>query len=126
MNLRMVDKLGAWVLLLLGIGHCVMAMLGGGQMDAEWTLERIWFLSGGLGMVFLAVLNLFRVGYWEQVAPLAPVTLTCNLAQMAFTVWLGLHVSLRANPQIILGMVVVAMMIRFSLQQVLAQKPAAH
>ncbi|HKD79789.1 MAG TPA: hypothetical protein VKH81_08860 [Candidatus Angelobacter sp.] len=117
--MKILDRIFAWLLLLLGCIHCVAAFL----VHKTLTLDVIWFVSGGLAQIFGALLNLVRAARPED-RLVVRVSLLANLllfAVFAIAVpWL-LRNDIRQNPQVIALGVAVAAELFFSLKLSLAK-----
>ncbi len=96
--MKLVDRIFAWALVALGLVHCALTPLA----RAAWTIDTIWFLCGGLAMVFAGMLNLLRVAY-SGVAPATRLAaLLANVLMLSVTVGLGSLLPLRGNPQVVI------------------------
>jgi len=73
----------------------------------------MWFLSGGLMLIFLGLLNLVRSGSPGAAARWA--ALGANILALAFVFGLVPLVSLRQNPQVTFSILVIAAATLFSL-----------
>ena len=113
--MKIVDRIFACVLLLLGCIHCAVTFV----VHKTLTIEAIWFVSGGLVLIFGALLNLVRLARPDD-RLLARVSAFANLLLFALfgiaTPWL-LHSVLKQNPQVIVVAVAVAAEFGFSLRQ---------
>lgn len=106
--MKTVDRLVAVLILLLGTVHAGLALVFRGRSD----LASMWFLSGGLMLIFLGLLNLVRTG--SPGATARWVALGANILALAFVVGLVPLVSLRQNPQVTLSILLVAAATLFS------------
>jgi hypothetical protein len=113
--MKTTDRLCAWIVLLLGCTHCAVAFV----VHKTFTVEAIWFVSGGLVMIFGALLNLVRIARSDDTL-LARVSALANLLLFVVFVaavpWLLRH-ALKQNPQIIVLAIAVAAELGFSLRQ---------
>jgi len=113
--MKTTDRVFAWVLLLLGCIHCAGTFVAFRTL----SLEAIWFVTGGLAMIFGALLNLVRVARPDDRLP-ARASALANLLLFAVFVavvpWLLRH-ELKENPQVIVVAVTVAAEFVFSLRQ---------
>ncbi|MGE5323390.1 MAG: hypothetical protein ACM3SW_11035 [Actinomycetota bacterium] len=113
--MKTTDRVFAWIVLLLGFTHCVVTFL----VHKSLTVEAIWFFSGGLVLIFGALLNLVRIARPGD-RLLARTSALANLllfALFAIAVpWL-LHRDLRQNPQVVVAAIAVAAEFGFSLRQ---------
>jgi len=55
---RRVHIVAGCVVSLLGIAHCLLALL----QFQRWDPEAVWFLGAGLGVLFVGTLNLVHIG----------------------------------------------------------------
>jgi hypothetical protein len=113
--MKIADRIFAGILLLLGCIHCAVALL----VQKVFTIELIWFLSGGLVMIFGALLNMVRSARPDDRLP-ARVSAFANLLLFAVFAaavpWLLRH-ELKQNPQVIVLAIAVAAEFVFSLRQ---------
>ena len=107
--MRAVDRLVAVLILLLGIVHASLAPVFHGGTG----IAGMWFLSGGLMLIFLGLLNLVRTGAPGAAARWA--ALGANILTLAFVLGLVPLVSLRQNPQVTLLILAIAAATLFSL-----------
>jgi len=107
--MRTADRLVAVLILLLGIVHAGLAPAFRGRAD----IAGMWFLSGGLMLVFLGLLNLVRTAAPGAAARWA--ALGANIVTLAFVVGLVPLVSLRQNPQVTVLILLIASATVFSL-----------
>ncbi len=113
--MKMIDRLLAWVVLVLGCVHCAVTFV----VHKSLTVEAIWFVSGGLVMIFGALLNLVRIARPDDRLP-AWASAVANLLLLPVFVaavpWLLRH-QLKQNPQVIVLAIAVAAELGFSLRQ---------
>jgi hypothetical protein len=109
------DLIFAWIVLLLGCIHVFVTFV----VQKIFTVETIWFVSGGLVLIFGALLNLVRIARLNDKL-LARASALANLLLFALlgiaTPWL-LHRDLKQNPQVIVAAIAVAAEFGFSLRQ---------
>ena len=113
--MKMADRVFAWIVLLLGCIHCAVTFV----VHKTFTVDAIWFVCGGLVMVFGALLNLVRIARPGD-RLLARTSTLANLllfALFAIAVPWVLYGHLKENPQIIVLAVAVAGEFGFSLRQ---------
>jgi hypothetical protein len=105
----------ACILLLLGCVHCALTF----AVHKIFTVEAIWFVSGGLVLIFGALLNLVRIARPDDKL-LARASALANLLLFALfgiaMPWL-LHRDLKQNRQVIVVAIAVAAEFGFSLEQ---------
>ena len=111
--MQMFDAIVSWLFLAFGATHCIMGIL------FSPTKEPLWFLSGGLAMLFLAALNLLRVYYGRQIRALNWISMIGNLMVLALFLAIALHleVPLLKAPQVLTGVLLVALLVHFSVKQ---------
>ena len=113
--MKMIDRILAWVLLVLGCVHCAVTFV----VHKIFTAETIWFFSGGLVLIFGALLNLVRIARPDD-RLLARASALANLLLFAVfgiaTPWL-LYRHLQQNPQVIVAAIATAGEFGFSLRQ---------
>lgn len=107
--MKTVDRLVAVLILVLGAIHVGLAPVFRGRYD----LAGMWFLSGGLMLIFLGLMNLVRTGSPGAAARWA--ALGANILALAFVLGLGSLVSLRGNPQVTISILLMAAATLFSL-----------
>lgn len=113
--MRTTDRICAWIVLLLGCVHCAVTFV----VHKTFTVEAIWFVSGGLVLIFGALLNLVRIARPGD-RLLARVSALANLLLFGLfgiaVPWL-LHRDLKQNPQVIVVAIAIAVELGFSLRQ---------
>ena len=113
--MKTIDRVFAWIVLLLGCVHCAVTFV----VHKTFTVEAIWFVSGGLVLIFGALLNLVRIARRGD-RLLARVSALANLLLFALfgiaTPWL-LRGDLKQNPQVIVAAIAIAAELGFSLRQ---------
>ena len=113
--MKMTDRIFASVLLVLGCTHCAVTFV----VHKSLSIEAIWFFSGGLAVIFGALLNLLRTARPDDRLT-ARISALANLLLFAVFVialpWL-VHRELRQNPQVIVVAIAVVAEFGFSLLQ---------
>jgi sulfite exporter TauE/SafE len=107
--MKTVDLLVTVLILLLGTIHAGLAPVFRGRSD----VAGMWFLSGGLMLIFLGLLNLVRTGSPAAAARWA--ALGANILALAFVLGLVPLVSLSQNPQVTISILLIAAATLFSL-----------
>lgn len=113
--MRTADRIFAWIVLLLGCVHCAVTFV----VHKTFTVEAIWFVSGGLVLIFGALLNLVRNARPDDRLPARASALANLLLFVVFgiaMVWL-LRGDLKQNPQVIVVAIAIAAELGFSLKQ---------
>ena len=113
--MRTADRIFAWIVLLLGCVHCAVTFV----VHKTFTVEAIWFVSGGLVLILGALLNLVRIARTND-RLLARASAVANLLLFALfgiaMVWL-LHRDLKQNPQVIMAAIAISAELGFSLRE---------
>ncbi|HEY3886121.1 MAG TPA: hypothetical protein VGL62_12975 [Vicinamibacterales bacterium] len=107
--MKTVDRVVAVLILLLGAIHACLAPVFRGL----YNTAGMWFLSGGLMLIFVGLLNLVRIASPGGTARWA--ALGANILALAFVTGLVPLASLRQNPQVTLSIVLMAAATLFSL-----------
>ncbi len=109
-TVKALDRLTAALILLLGVTHIAAGFILRGRPD----IAGMWFLSGGLMMIFQGLLNLVRVS--SHTAAARGAALAANILSLAFMVGIAAMVPLAQNPQVIVLVLLVAAATAFSLR----------
>jgi hypothetical protein len=101
--LNTVHKVSAWLLVALGAVHTALTPMFYGR----FTLGALWFAGSGLAMVFLGFLNITfgRAGVRDRL-----VRVLCYIANLLCTVFGIMFVTLDMEPQVIFGLLLIAML----------------
>lgn len=117
--MKRLDRILAWLLLALGCIHSAATF----AVHKTLTIDAVWFVSGGLVMIFAALLNLVRIARPED-RLVVRISLIANLLVFALFVivvpWV-LRNNLRENPQVIVVGVAVVGEFLFSIRRFLAK-----
>ena len=117
--MRKLDYIFAWILLLLGCIHCAGTFI----VFKSATLEAIWFFTGGLTVIFGALLNMVRIVRPEYKLTVG-LSLLANLLLFAVFVivvpWV-LHYEFKHNPQVIVVGLTIAAELFFSIKLFLSK-----
>jgi hypothetical protein len=100
--MKTVDYVFAILVLVLGLLHCAAAPVFRGR----YGVEGMWFLSGGLMLMMIGLMNLVRIA--SSAGSARAGAIVANLVGLGFTVGLFPLVSLRQDPQVLAGAVVLA------------------
>lgn len=118
--MKLFDRILAWGLVVLGLVHCAFTPLA----HAVWNIDTIWFVCGGLAMVFAGMLNLLRIAY-AGVAPGTRIAaLLANVLMLSVTVGLGSLLPLRGNPQVLVVGILLLLELVFSVARQDAVAPS--
>jgi hypothetical protein len=107
--MKTLDRIIAVLIVLFGATHAALAPVFRGHYDGA----GMWFLSGGLMIIFLGLMNLVRAG--SPAAAPRWAALAANVMGLAFTAGLVPLVPLRQSPQIVVFLVLTAAATLFSL-----------
>jgi len=107
--MKLLDRIVAILIMLLGAIHSAFAPVFRGRYDGA----GMWFLSGGLMMIFLGLLNLVRAASPGAAARRA--ALAGSVLGLAFVIGLLPLAPLRQNPQVAVAIVLMAAATLFSL-----------
>jgi hypothetical protein len=77
---RTAHRSASIVLALLAIAHCALSVM---IYDA-WSPDAVWFVGTGLGLLFLAGMNLAHVGLVPCTMPTAPAVRVANWVFVLF------------------------------------------
>lgn len=117
--MKMVDRAFAWLLLLLGCIHSAATFI----VHKTLTLDAVWFVSGGLAMIFGGLLNMVRVARFED-RLVVRISLLANLLLFALFVivvpWV-LRNNIKQNPQVIVVGIAVVGELLFSIRLFLSK-----
>ena len=113
--MKTLDRIIAVLIVLFGAAHAALAPVFRGNYD----LASMWFLGGGLMIIFLGLMNLVRASSPGPAARWA--SLAANVMALAFAVGLVPLASPRQAPQIPTFLVLVGIAALFSL----LRRPAA-
>ena len=106
--MRIFDRIVAILILLMGAIHSAFSPVFHGRYDGD----GMWFLSGGLMMIFLGLMNLVRTAAPGAAARCA--ALVANVLGLAFAGALAPLFPLRQNPQVVVLLALVAVALLFS------------
>lgn len=109
--MRLIDRIFAWALLVLGLVHCAFTPIA----YAQFSINAIWFLGAGMAMVFAAMLNLLRISYSAVAPGTRLAALIANVLLLSLSVGIAGAVTLHNNPQVIVAGVIVLVELLFSL-----------
>lgn len=113
--MKTLDRIIAVLIVLFGAAHSALAPVFRGHYDGA----GMWFLSGGLMIIFLGLMNLVRAGSPGPAARWG--SLAANVMGLTFAVGLVPLASLRQAPQVPTFVVLVGIATLFSI----LRRPAA-
>jgi hypothetical protein len=110
-----VDRFLGWTLLAFGCLHTAVAVI---LISRTLNLESAWFFSGGLAVIFGALLNLLRA-YGTPGNAVARTSVFANLLLLILAILLAwvLRHELRRNPQAAIFVPLVALQLTLSVRQ---------
>ena len=110
-----------------GFGLLALGLLqaGVGFLRPEMTIEVLWAMSAGLAAIFLAALNLLRLSYAALVPALGWVCFVGNGLMLALAAALGLRMVLLQRPLVLLVVLLLALLVHFSLKQMMTFRTPA-
>lgn len=101
--LKTAHKVSSWLLVVLGVVHTSLTPMFYGRL----SLGTLWFAGSGLTMVFLGLLNL---GLSRAMSRDHLMRILCYAANVIATGFGVLLVTLDSEPQVIFGLVLIALM----------------
>jgi len=110
--MKILDKIAAWLLLLMGLIHAGVTF----RIYKTFDLNAAWFFSTAIAIWLTAALNLLRIRYGGLAPALRWITLIANLLLLALDVAIAIAAPLRSNPQVSVLAVLLALGIVFSLR----------
>jgi 4-amino-4-deoxy-L-arabinose transferase-like glycosyltransferase len=108
--MRKIDVVFAWLLIALGAVHVSLTV----KFDPSLGLDAIWFASGGLLIIMIGALNLLRVTYTNVAKGVSTVSVISNVVLLALMVWMATRLSMRSNPQVVVGLILAGLLTAFS------------
>lgn len=120
--MKILDRMTAWLFVAFGATHAVL-----GMMHAI-TTDMLWFISGGLLIIAVAAMNLLRSHYGDVVRALNWTSLLFNLMTLALFLAIALHmeIPLIKAPQVLVGVLLVAVLVHFSTKQTFAPRASGR
>jgi hypothetical protein len=108
--LRTIDIVTAWLLIAFGALHLSLTR----RVHPEIDINAVWFASGGLLIIAVGALNLLRVKYAAVANGVYLVSVVANLVLLSVMVFIATLLPLRTNPQVLFGLVLMALLTAFS------------
>jgi hypothetical protein len=112
--MKTLDRVCAWALLGFALLHMVASVA---LMSKSLNLDSTWFFSGGLAIIFGAFLNLLRGYRVDRAITRSSAIANLLLLILAGLFWWVLRHDLRANPQVVVFVVLVVLELLFSIRQ---------
>jgi hypothetical protein len=109
--LRTLDIIFGWLLIALGVVHTSLTW----SLHPDLGINAIWFASGGLLMIAIGAVNLLRVAYTSVAKGVRLVSVGANIALLLLMLWIAMRVPMRNNPQVLFGLILVALLTAFSI-----------
>jgi hypothetical protein len=107
---RTLDIIISWLLIAFGLLHASLTR----KVHPDLDINAIWFASGGLLIVAIAVLNLLRVAYGSIAKGVWVVSVVANFVLLLLTLLIATRLPLRTNPQVVVGVALAALLTAFS------------
>lgn len=108
--MRTLDIILGWILIAFAVVHISLTR----RVHPNLDIDAIWFASGGLLMVAIAVLNLLRVAYSSVAKGVWVASVIANIVLLLLMVLIATRVPMRGNPQVLIGLVLAALLTAFS------------
>ena len=109
--MKILDSVLAWLLIAFGALHLAMTH----RVHPDIDINAVWFVAGGLMIMLVGVLNLLRGTYSSVAKGVRLVSLLANLALLSLTLWIASLLPLRANPQVVVALVLAGLLTAFSI-----------
>ncbi len=108
--MRTLDIIVAWLLIAFGAVHLSLTR----RVHPELDINAVWFASGGLLMIAIGALNLLRVAYSSVAKGVSVVSVIANIVLLLLMVFIATLLPMRSNPQVLAGLILVALLTAFS------------
>lgn len=109
--MRRLDILTGWLLIALGVFHTSFTR----TVDPNIGINAIWFASFGLLMITIGALNLLRVAYSSVAKGVYVASLIANIVLLLLMLFIASLLPMRSNPQVLVGLILAALLIAFSI-----------
>lgn len=109
--MRTLDIIVAWLLIAFGAIHIALTR----RVHPSIDINAIWFVSGGLFIITIGVLNLLRVGYSSVAKAVYVASLIANIVLLLLMLFIASLLPMRSNPQVLVGLILAALLIAFSI-----------
>lgn len=108
--MRTLDIILAWLLIAFGALHLALTR----KVHPNIDIDAVWFMSGGLLMITIAVLNLLRVAYSAVAKGVWAVSVIANIVLLLLMLLIATVLPMRGNPQIVVALILAVLLTAFS------------
>ncbi len=108
--LRRIDIIVGWLLIAFGAVHLSLTR----RVHPDIDINAIWFVSGGLLIIAIGVLNLLRVAYGSVAKGVYVVSVIANIVLLALMLFIATLLPIRGNPQVLIGLILAVLLTAFS------------
>ena len=108
--MRTLDIIVGWLLIAFGAIHLSLTR----RVHPELDINAVWFASGGLLMIAIGALNLLRAAYGSVAKGVSVVSVIANIVLLLLMVFIATLLPMRNNPQVLVGLILVALLTAFS------------
>ena len=108
--MRIFDTIIGWLLIAFGAVHISLTR----RVHPNLDVDAIWFVTGGLFIITVGVLNLLRVAYSSVAKGIQVVSVIANLVFLLLMLLIASRFPMRGNPQVVIGLVLAALLTAFS------------
>lgn len=108
--MKTLDIILAWVLIAFGALHLALTRTVHPTLD----IDTVWFMSGGLLIIAIGVLNLLRVAYGSVAKGVLVASVIANIVLLLLMLLITTVLPMRGNPQIVVGLVLAVLLTGFS------------
>ena len=108
--MRRIDIIVGWLLIVFGAVHLSLTR----RVHPDIDINAIWFVSGGLLIIVIGVLNLLRVAYGSVAKGVYVVSVIANIVLLALMLFIATLLPIRGNPQVLVGLILAVLLTAFS------------
>ena len=108
--MRIFDIIIAWLLIAFGAVHLSLTR----RVHPTLDVDAIWFVTGGLFIITVGVLNLLRVAYSPVAKGVHVVSVIANIVLLLLMLFIATLLPMRSNPQVAIGLILAALLTAFS------------
>ena len=108
--MRTIDIVIAWLLMAFGAVHLSLTR----KVHPDLDINAVWFASGGLLIIAIGALNLLRVRYSSVARGVHIISVIANVVLLALMLFIATLLPMRSNPQVLVGLILVALLTAFS------------